>query len=250
MLRHFVVGDGPPVLLVHGFSLDARMWAPQVAALCGAFRMISVDLPGFGPAPVSVGTRSASGALADVLSAVASEPAHVVGSSLGGAVAVDLALAFRGHVRSLTLVDALLLGQASGIRAWSEAVALAKAGDLARARAVWLGDDLFASLRTRSDALTAVREMVADYSGAHWRDQASTRFEVRDPKPRLAELDLPVLVLSGTDDLPSFRAMADEYARLLPQTTREEIAGAGHLPNLEKPDLINARLARFFPTAH
>ncbi len=250
MLRHFVVGNGPPVLLVHGFALDARMWGPQVEALSGTFRVITVELPGFGASPVSAGARSASGALADALNVLVSEAAHVVGSSLGGAVAVDLALAYRRLVRSLTLLDALLLGRASGIRAWSEAVARAKAGEMAFARAAWLADDLFASFRTRPDVVTTVREMVADYSGAHWRGEVSTRFEVSDPIPRLPELDLPALVLSGTDDLPSFRAMSDEYARVLPRATREEIPGAGHLPNLERPDVVNARLARFFTAAH
>jgi pimeloyl-ACP methyl ester carboxylesterase len=245
MLRYVVEGEGATVLLIHGFALDARMWAPQLAALRGGFRVVTVDLPDFGPAPVSVGPHSAARAIADVLDAVDGAPAHVVGQSLGGAVAVDLALAFRARVRSLTLVDALLLGRASGIRGYADAAAHARAGEMDRARAAWLGDDLYAAARARPEVFAAVRAMAADYAGEHWRGRASTIFEVNDPAPRLAELDLPALVLCGALDLPTFRAMADEYASRLPRATRHEIAGAGHLANLEAPEAVNGHLLRF-----
>jgi 3-oxoadipate enol-lactonase len=246
MLRHLVTGRGPTVLLIHGFALDARMWAPQVAALSGAFRVVAVDLPDFGPAPVSVGEKSAAQAVADVLDALDGGPAHVVGLSLGGAVAVDLALAFRERVRSLALIDALLLGRPAGIRSWANAAAHAKAGELEAARAAWVGDELFASARTRPELLAAVSAMTADYTGAHWCGRASTRFEVSDPAARLGELDLPALVLVGEHDLPTFRAMADEYAAALPRVTYEVLAGAGHLANLEVPDRVNALFSRHF----
>src|ERR1700682_4297416 len=106
MLRHFIEGRGPVVLCLHGFGLDARMWGPQIAALRESYRTVAVDLPGCGPAPVDVGDQTAARALVDVLDSLGAEPAHVVGLSLGGAVAVDLALASPTHVRSLTLIDA------------------------------------------------------------------------------------------------------------------------------------------------
>jgi pimeloyl-ACP methyl ester carboxylesterase len=225
------------------------MWRPQVVALRDAYRVVTVDLPGFGPAPADIGEQSAARALAEVLAAVTDEPSHVAGLSLGGAVAIDLALTFPERVRSLTLISALLRGRPAGIRAWADAAALAKEGDLERAREAWLGDDLFASTRARPAVLASVREMARDYSCDHWRDRMTTRFEIADPASCLAEIDVPALVLVGEHDLPTFHAMADEYAAALPRATREVVSGAGHLSNLEAPESVNARLSRFFAFA-
>jgi pimeloyl-ACP methyl ester carboxylesterase len=172
-----------------------------------------------------------------------------VSLSLGGAVAVDLALAFRERVRSLTLIDAPLLGRPTGIRAWSEASALAKAGDLPGARDAWLRDPLLAPARARPGVLAVLREMSADYSGQHWCDRADTRFEVDDPAPRLGEISVPALVLVGEFDLPSFRATAETYAAALPRATSHVISGAGHLASLEAPEIVNDLLIRFLASA-
>ena len=249
MLRYSAEGSGPVVLLVHGFALDGRMWGPQVAALRDAYRVVTVDLPGFGPSPVDVGAQSAARALIDVLDKVTDRASHVVGLSLGGAVATDLALAFPASVRSLTLIDALLRGRPPGIKAWGEAASLAKQGNLTRARDAWLGDDLFAGARAHPQVLASVREMAADYDGGHWCDRATTRFEVGDPASRLGEIAAPALVLVGEHDLPTFRAMAGEYASALARASLQIIPGAGHLSNLEAPDLVNASLSRFFASA-
>jgi pimeloyl-ACP methyl ester carboxylesterase len=249
MLRHFVEGRGPPVLFLHGFGLDARMWRPQVAALRASHCVITVDLPDFGPSPVSVGTQTAAGALVELLDAVTSGAVHVVGLSLGGAVAVDLALAFPTHVRSLTLIDTPLLGRRTGIGAWLDAAALAKAGNLDEAREAWLNDPLFACARVQPQVLASVREMTADYSGDHWRGIATTRFEVADPFPRLREIKVATMVLVGEHDLPSFHAEAEVYACEIPRAIRDVVAGAGHLANLEAADIVNAHLARFLASA-
>ena len=249
MLRYATEGAGPVVLLVHGFALDGRMWRPQVAALRHAFRVVTVDLPGFGGSPAESGTDTAASALVDVLRVVTDEPAHIIGLSLGGAVATDLALAFPERVRSLVLIDALLLGRPSGIRAWADAAAFARGGDLERAREAWLGDDLFASARARSEVLASLREMARDYAGDHWCDRATTRFEIADPVSRLSEIRVPALVLVGEHDLPTFRAMADEYAAALPRATRAVVAGVGHMANLEAAPIVDAHLHRFLASA-
>ena len=245
MLHHRIEGTGPIVLFIHGFALDARMWSPQVAALSATYRVVVVDLPSFGPAAVDVGEQTAARALIEVLDTIGDDPVHVVGLSLGGAVATDLALAFKARVRSLTLIDGLLRGRPTGIKKWAEAAAHAKAGDLDAARAAWLDDDLFATARARPEVLTTLKRMASDYAGDHWRDLATTRFDVADPAAQLGEVDVPALVIVGERDLPTFRAMADEYATALPHATLEVVEGAGHLANLEAPDRVNALLARF-----
>ena len=240
-------GAGPAVLLVHGFALDGRAWQPQIAEFERDHRVVTVDLPGFGPRPAKEGpgTSDARAAL-DVLDALGIDRAHVVGHSLGGAVAFDLALAFPRRLMSLTLVDALLRGKPHGIAAWSRCAELARSGRQSEAIDVWLADPLFGAAVSLAAVADQLRAIVADYGGAHWRGEANTRFEHAEPPGvRLAEVRAPALVIVGDRDLPTFRAMSDEYAAALPDARKVVIAGSGHCPNLEAPARFNAALRGF-----
>jgi pimeloyl-ACP methyl ester carboxylesterase len=247
MLPHVIEGDGPVVVLLHGFGLDGRMWAPQVAALRARFRLVTIDLPGFGPAPVDVGEATAAAAVAAVIEAVADAPVHVVGHSLGATVAIDLALTAPARVRSLTLIGPLMRRRPSGIVAWDRTVALAKAGDLAAARAAWMGDAMLAG--ASGAVRDAVRAMVDDYRGDHWCERAITRYAVADPAARLGEVAVPTLVIIGERDLATFRANADEYAAKVPGAVRAVVGGAGHLVSLERPDEVSGLIRRFLEAA-
>lgn len=109
-LPHVDVGSGSPVVLLHGFGLDARMWSEQVTALKRCHRVLAPDLPGFGPTGAEAGVTGPAAALHELISAKRLEPVHLVGLSYGGAVAMHFALAHPDKVRTLALVDALLLG--------------------------------------------------------------------------------------------------------------------------------------------
>ena len=228
------------VLFLHGFALDGRLWRPQLAVFPGG---VAPDLPGFGAAPKS--GQSAARAVA----ASCEGPVHVVGLSLGGAVAVDFALAFPERVRSLTLIDAVLKGRPTGIRAFEKCSALAREGKLAEATEAWLADPLFDGPRRKPAVFAALREMARDYRGEHWAGRASTSFEVADPAARLGSIAVPALVIAGADDLPTFRAMSDEYAAALPRARKIVLEGVGHLANLEAPEAVNAALSEHFAAA-
>jgi pimeloyl-ACP methyl ester carboxylesterase len=220
------------IVFLHGFGLDGRVWRAQREAFP---RSIAPDVPGFGSRQVD-GTAD--------LGELEGEPrdAHVVGHSLGAAVAVDLALRLEGRVRSLTLVNPLLLGRAGKIASWPTCVERAKAGDIDGARKAWLDDALFSELNPAARVETTA--IVGDYRCAHWAGRTITGFRFTDPLEALAALELPVLVVSSQRDLPSFRAMADEYARVLPRA-KLEVLDAGHMAPLEKPDAFNVILRAF-----
>ncbi len=242
-------GEGSAIVFLHGFGLDGRMWEPQLEALRGSHRSLAVDLPGFGPkpAPASPGLTTARTVL-DMLDEMNIERVHVVGHSLGGAIAADFALAFPHRVRTLVLVAAPMRGSNAGIVAWDRCVALARENRMNEAREAWLGDPLFASANADPATSSLLRAMVTDYGGAHWRDEISTTFESAAPPTlaRLAELRLATLVIAGDKDLPTFLAMADAYASTLPRAKKIIIPGAGHMPNLEAPAAFNEALATFF----
>ena len=236
------------MLFVHGFGLDARMWQPQIEALADKHRTIAVTLPGFGPNPTTSSDGvSAARAILEVLDSLNVERAHVVGHALGGAVAADFALAFPHRVRTLVLVAALLRGRNSGIASWTPAATLAREGNMTAAAKTWLADPLFASAMANPDLAPQLREFASDYGGAHWRDEITTTFESADPPgERLASITAPTLVVVGTEDLPTFRAMADEYATTVPRARKVELSGAGHMASLEASPAFNAALRNFF----
>jgi 3-oxoadipate enol-lactonase len=168
---------------------------------------------------------------------------ELCGHSFGAAVTIELALRRPERFRALVLTNPLMLGRSANIPSWPTAVERAKADDLDGARAAWLGDALFAELDP--DTREEVRQIVADYRGGHWRGRTTTGFRFADPLPLLTRLEMPVLVVSAARDLPSFRAMAEDYARALPRA-RLEVLDAAHMAPSEVPERFNELLREFF----
>ena len=248
--RPSVARQGQPALvMLHGFALDSRMWRRQVDAFSTEFRVVTLDLPGFGPQAREVGEVDPTEGVLRALDVAKIDKAHLVANSFGAAVAADFALQHRDRVRSLTLTGPLLLGRRTGIEAWARCVALAGEGDRATAAEIWLDDPLFEGLRQDEELFEELRQIVLDYGGGHWTGKVSSRWSDPDPVPSLRKLDVPALVISGEMDIPSFMMMAEAYARTLPRARREIIQGAGHLANVERPMEWNA-LLRDFLKAH
>lgn len=236
----------PAMVLLHGFALDARMWRRQVDAFASEYRLLTLDLPGFGAqAPDVVVEAEPAAELARSLDVVGLERAHFVGSSYGAAAAIDFALQYPGRVDSLTLVGPLLLGRRMGVDAWGRCVALANDGDRATAAEVWLDDPLYETVRQDEELFDEIRQIVLDYGGGHWTGRVTSKWSDPDPVPRLREIDVPALVVSGEADIPSFMLMAEAYAKGLPRARREIVQGVGHLVNIEAPDVFNEMLAAF-----
>lgn len=231
--------------MLHGFALDSRMWRRQVEVFADDFRIVTLDLPGFGPQARDLGDVSPAEEVARALDVCGLVRAHFVASSYGAAVAADFALLHPKRVQSLSLVGPMMLGKRSGIEAWSRCVALAGEGDRGTAVEVWLDDPLFEGVRGDEELFDEIRQIVLDYGGSHWTGRTVSRWSDPDPAPRLKELQIPSLVVSGEADLPSFMLMAEAYAKVLSPMRREIIQGAGHLPMLERPDAFNAILRDF-----
>lgn len=237
--------SAPALVLVHGFALDARMWRRQVEAFEDRFRVMTVDLPGFGPQARDLGEVEPAAEIGRALDASGLLGAHLVANSYGAAAAVDFALANPRRVHSLTLMGPLLLGRRTGFETWSRCVALANEGDRATACELWLEDPLFEGVRQDETLYEEVRQIVLDYNGGHWTGRITSRWMYPDPIPHVAALDVPAMIVSGEADIPSFVLMAEAYAKALPRVRREIIQGAGHFPNLEQPELFNEVLRYF-----
>jgi 3-oxoadipate enol-lactonase len=233
------------VLLLHAGIADRRMWREQIAALEAAgHRVLAPDLPGFGYAALEPPTVDYVAFAVDVLDG----PAAVVGCSFGGRVALEVAGSRPDLVSRLVLVAPGL-----GSIEWSEGSqtgfaeeeAILEQGDLAGAAAqqarMWLAPNASAEVRELTEAMT-----VRSYD-----QQLPVEGEVRAvwPEPsaetRLGELDVPALLVVGDADRPELVSLAERLVRELPDARLETIAGAGHLPSLERPHELNRLLLDF-----
>lgn len=233
------------IVFVHGFALDARQWRRQVDAFGADYRVLTVDLPGFGPQAREGGDVRPAAEIARAMQVAGIERAHMVGSSYGGAVAIDFALQFPKQLASLTLASPLLLGRRTGIDAWSRCISLANEGDRATAIEVWLDDPLFAGIRSDEELYEEVRTIALDYGGGHWTGAVVAKWSDPDPAHRLGSIETPTLVVSGKNDTKSFVAMADAIAKAMPNARRAHIDGAAHYANMERAEAFNAALADF-----
>jgi 3-oxoadipate enol-lactonase len=232
------------VLLLHPGLGDARSWAPQVEALEAAGHTpLAIDLPGFGTEPLRPGRLSLVEFVADRLEGQAA----VVGCSLGGRVALELAVERPELVERLVLVNAALPGWE-----WSEEVQRANEeeeealdrGDLAAAAETnlfWLGPD----------APEAVRDLVRKMVTRNFElvlpvyEQVESVPVLPPANERLGEIRVPTLIVLGAEDVPDMTAIADVLERGIPDTRRVTIEGAGHLPSLERPEELNRLLLDF-----
>jgi 3-oxoadipate enol-lactonase len=249
-LAYEVTGDGPAVVLVHGFGLDMRMWDPQAAHLAPRFRVLRYDCRGFGASgPFDPATPyTHAGDLLALLDHCGIGQAVLAGLSFGGRVVLQAALAAPGRVAGLVLLDAVLdgvpwdPGSAAGLE---EAARQARAHGLLAGRAAWLAHPLFAAARQRPDLAGLLAQMVAGYPGQHWTGDDPHRTTGTPLIDALPDLAVPSLVVVGDRDVPCFREMSAVLARRLPGARQEVIAAAGHMVNLEQPAAVNALLGGF-----
>lgn len=251
--RQFFVdeGDGPVVLLVHGFPLDHAMWAGQRRVLRDRYRVLIPDLRGFGKSELSGETLSLAD-LADDLAALldhvgATGPIAFCGLSMGGYVAFEFARRHRSRLGQLVLCDTravtdtpeqaaarLKLAEVvltEGPRIVAETMLPRLFGPRTNEERPQLVDGIRNTmLATSSRTIAAAQRMMASRP---------------DSTSLLPQLDLPTLVLVGEHDVISPPAEMRALAAALPQGRFVEIPGVGHMAPLEAPDLVNAALQEF-----
>ncbi|HEY4158149.1 MAG TPA: alpha/beta fold hydrolase [Polyangiaceae bacterium] len=243
------MGDGPSLVLAHGFGGSARNFRPQARALAARFRVTLVDLPGHARSsapdePALYTLPALRQAFAEV--AFRFEDPVVGGLSLGAAVALDLALAEPRRVRALVLASYPSSGEEPGRHAWATGFADAIEAhglDAAGAEFAW-------GTRSRFDPKGAelIRQGFLEHPPhglAHiLRQTLADLPSVATLAPRLRALDVPTLVIAGEQDgesLPPCRALAE----VLRRAELRVIERAGHVVNLAQPAAFNAALGAF-----
>jgi pimeloyl-ACP methyl ester carboxylesterase len=238
-IRYQVSGSGAPaVLLSHGYAATSAMFAANVPAIAASHQVITWDLRGHGGSdypvdPASYSPAEALNDMASLLTHCEQERAVIGGHSLGGYLSLDFALTFPDRVAGLILIDT-----GPGFR-----------NDAARDN--WNRRAEGTASRLAERGLSALGSSAELHAGEH-RDASGLIQAARHTLTQrdshvlegLSRIAVPTLVVVGSDDEP-FLAAADYMTGKIPLARKVVIPGAGHAPNVDKPELFDAALAGF-----
>jgi pimeloyl-ACP methyl ester carboxylesterase len=256
-------GEGPAVVLIHGYGGDLRLWDEQVPALVqGGYRVIRHDVRGHGRsmiAPDGYTYENYSADLRDLLDRINVErpaaeslnleAAHLVGLSMGGGIALQFAVDHPRRALSLTLVDSTLPGFTYGQDANGRIEALMEAvrtqGAHAALENVYLRHPFFDGIRRVPQQFNRVREIVLAFQAPDMREGSRPPDYRPDLTERLAEIAAPTLIVLGEHDIPDFHLIADILAENIPHARLHVIPDCWHLPPVEKAEEFNRLLLDF-----
>jgi pimeloyl-ACP methyl ester carboxylesterase len=247
-------GDGPAVVLLHGFLCDSRVWQPQLRGLSDGYRVVAWDAAGAGASddpPEAFAIADWVEDLRRLLDELALEAAHVVGLSWGGLVAQAFYGRYASRVRSLVLSDTYAgwLGSLPADAVEKRLARCLSESELAPAEFVarWVPTEFFTD--AVSDEVTStMADIVTGFHPLGFRLMARSLAE-NDTTSLLPTIRVPTLLLWGESDQRSPIEVAERFRDAIPNADLRIIPRAGHVSNLEQPDAFTAHVGRFFSSS-
>jgi pimeloyl-ACP methyl ester carboxylesterase len=256
-------GSGQPVVCIHGLGATKASFLPTVAALADEYRVVALDLPGFGESskPIAAAYDAAyfAKAVIALLDALEIEQAHVIGNSMGGRVAIELGLLASDRVERIALLSPALAWLRDRRWRWLLQLPLPRLG-LIQPTPRWAVEPIVRNLVPGGKdgwAAAGVDEFLRSYLTPRGRAafyQAARNIYLDEPRgeqgfwTRLAELSPDTLFVWGRNDTLVPIGFMKHVERALPAAEHIELDCA-HVPQLEKPQETHAAIRNFFGPA-
>lgn len=245
------VGQGEPLLFVHGFPLNRRMWQAQTAAFAGTHRVIAPDLRGFGEstgAPPLTTMDEHADDLAVLLDALGvPEPVTLCGLSMGGYIAFAFFQRHRARLARLILCDTRADADSAEKKISREQMAQdvlqSGTGGLVQAMPASLLSEH--TIAERPDIVAAVRQMIGEAPPVAVAAALRGMALRPDVTEMLPQIDVPTLVVCGEADSISPVAVMEPLAAAIPNAIFASIPLAGHLAPIENAESVNGTIRRF-----
>lgn len=246
-IAYEIRGEGPALLLIHGLGSCKEDWEPQIAAFSRRCQVISFDLRGHGQSDKPSGPYSIAQFAADaagLLRALEIDAAHVVGISLGGAVAFQLALDHPELVQTLTIVNS---GPDATVRRLKEKFAVWMRNSIVRRQgmaklASLIAPQLFPKAENRAERERFIERTSRNDPQAYLHAFAALiGWSVAE---RIGSISCPVLAIAADKDYTPL-SMKEAYVARIPGARLEVVSDARHALPMEKPAEFNAVLERF-----
>ena len=242
-------GQGMPIVLLHGYPLDSRMWANETHSLNARWRVIAPDLRGFGKSPSIVPFTIEQ--LADDVHALLAKlralPCVLVGFSMGGYVALAFAKKYPTDLRALILVDTRAEADTTeGKAARDKAIELARQGGAKAIADQMLPKLLVPDDQRRGPKVTEmVRGMIESQPPLTIEHALRAMRDREDYTSMLPSIAVPTLILVGANDPLTPPPMSRAMHERIPRSQLVEIPDAAHLAPLENPDAVGRAVQDF-----
>lgn len=237
-------GEGDPLVLLHGFGGDINIWVFNQEALAAEHTVYSLDLPGHGQSTKDVGDGDLASfvqALADFLDAMEIEKAHLVGHSMGGAVAGAFANAHPDRVSSVILISSAGLGPEINEEYIEGFIAANKRRDMRNVLKMLFADPDLVKRELVNDVLKFKRLDGVDEALRKVADKVFPDGQQADV-PDLSEVSVPILVIWGSED----QIVPVSHTENVPSEARVEILeDTGHMPQMEAAGKVNRLVEEF-----
>jgi pimeloyl-ACP methyl ester carboxylesterase len=247
-LYYETLGQGAPIVFIHGGYGDRRMWDGQFQALAGDFQVIRYDHRGFGRSPIPRKAYSPVDDLLRLFDRLKLKRAHVVGNSLGGSLAIDFTLKHPERVASLVVVASGPNGVPPPQEAVDRIVAVFKAAESEgpeKAVELWLAHPMVAVSSTKPGVRELLRTMVTDnktiFRLQHWPSEEMKPLAAK----RMKEIKAPTLIVIGGQDTANNRQQGELAAKEITGARRVVMTDGDHLPQMVNPEEFNRILLQF-----
>ncbi len=240
-------GHGEPLVFIHGLGSSTRDWAPQVAEFCTKYNVITEDLRGHGqsdkpPGPYSIPMFASD--TAGLLGELGTTPAHVVGISLGGAVALQLALDAPALVRSLTVVNS---GPSLGGTPEQQKAEIDRRVNIVQQMGMRaMGQALAPNLFPKPEHESLRRDFIENWASNDPQAyiEATRSMLGWDVTSQIPGIRCPALILTADQDYTPVAAK-EAYARTMPNARVKVIPNTHHAIPMEAPEAFNVALMQF-----
>ncbi|MGD0115322.1 MAG: alpha/beta hydrolase [Dehalococcoidia bacterium] len=242
--------SGEPLVFVHGYTGDISDWRLQMAEFAGDYRVLAMDLRGHGrsEAPVDRNLYTVELMTRDVeelIDLAAFDRFHLVGHSMGGAVAQEIALRWPERLLSLTLEDTALRfnvpSDDPAFQVRAQRIQTALKGGMAAAAALDSGD---APPHMPPERIEETNARLAHMSVDAFVGAVQGLLGWEGSEARASQITTPTLIICGDLDAPLLTASSRRMAKLIPNATLVAIPEASHSPQWERPEIFNAVLRR------
>ena len=239
-----------PVVLLHAFPLNGRMWAPQMKALADRRRVIAPDYPGFGRSPrppAQPDVRYYAEQVRELLDTLKLDRVILGGLSMGGYIVFACLRLFPDRIRALLLANTRPDSDPEEAREARREVACRVAEEGIEVLPKLQMERLLApdTLKNKKDLVASVRHMILESSPDGVVAALGAMRERPDSTELLGKINVPTLVVGGMEDDLSTPEIMEEMAKNIPNSRHLSLPKAAHLSNLEAPDEFNAALREF-----